>query len=188
MANTIGYARVSTEDQTLAMQRDALLGAGCARVFAETGSGKSLKNRDQLQAALTYLNASDTLAVWRLDRLGRSVRDLIDLVDGLQHRGIEFRSLTENIDTGTSGGRLVFHIFAALAQMERELISERTKAGLAAAARRGRKGGRPPVLTAEQIEGAIELRNTGSSISGIARTLGCSRDTIGRALAKKKVD
>jgi DNA invertase Pin-like site-specific DNA recombinase len=187
MPNTIGYARVSTEDQTLAMQQDALLGGGCVRVFAETGSGKSLKNRDQLQAALTYLNAADTLAVWRLDRLGRSVRDLIDLVDGLQHRGIEFRSLTENIDTGTSGGRLVFHSFAALAQMERELISERTKAGLAAAARRGRKGGRPPVLTAEQVEGAIELCNTGSSISAIARTLGCSRDTISRALAKNKV-
>jgi DNA invertase Pin-like site-specific DNA recombinase len=168
-------------------RKDALLGAGCVRVFAETGSGKSLKNRDQLQAALTYLNAADTLAVWRLDRLGRSVRDLIDLVDGLQQRGIEFRSLTENIDTGTSGGRLVFHIFAALAQMERELISERTKAGLAAAARRGRKGGRPAVLTAEQVEGAIELRNTGSSISAIARTLGCSRDTISRALAKNEV-
>ena len=122
MPNTIGYARVSTEDQTVALQEDALLGAGCARVFSETGSGKSIKNRDQLQAALGYLNPADTLAVWRLDRLGRSVRDLIDLVDGLQQRGIEFRSLTESIDTGTSGGRLIFHVFAALVMCSRRFV------------------------------------------------------------------
>jgi DNA invertase Pin-like site-specific DNA recombinase len=108
-------------------------------------------------------------------------------VNGLQDRDIEFRGLTENIDTGSSGGRLIFHIFAALAQMERELVSERTKAGLMAAARRGRKGGRPLVLTGEQVHGAIELRKGGSTISAIARTLACSRDTISRALARNQV-
>jgi DNA invertase Pin-like site-specific DNA recombinase len=184
MANTIGYARVSTEDQTLALQQDALQAAGCVRVFSETGSGKSTKNRDELHAALKYLNEGDTLAVWRLDRLGRNVVDLIELVTELQERGIEFRSLTESIDTSTSGGRLVFHIFAALAQMERELISERTKAGLTAARKQGRKGGRRPVLTEEQVAGAVDLRDAGASTASIARTLGCSRDTITRAMAQ----
>lgn len=123
------------------------------RIFSETGSGKSTKKRDEPHATLKYLNTGDTLMVWRLDRLGRNVVDLIELVGGLQECGIEFRSLTESVNTSTSGGRLVFHIFAALAQMERELISERTKAGLAAARKQGRTGGRPPVLTQEQIAG-----------------------------------
>jgi DNA invertase Pin-like site-specific DNA recombinase len=183
MANKIGYARVSTEDQSLDLQTDALEAAGCVRVFAETGSGKSTKRRDQLQSALDYLNAGDTLVVWRLDRLGRSVTDLIALVTGLQARGIQFHSVTEAIDTSTPGGKLVFHLFAALAQMEREIISERTKAGLAAAADRGRKGGRPPKLTGEQIQSAIDLRDNGASISLIARTLGVSRDTARKAVA-----
>ena len=182
MANSIGYARVSTPDQSMDLQTDALAVAGCARVFTEVGSGASTRGRGQLAAALEYLNPGDTLVVWRLDRLGRSVKDLVTMVEDLQARDIGFRSLTESIDTTSPSGRLVFHIFAALAQMERELISERTKAGLAAAAERGRKGGRPPALTAEQVQVAVELREGGTSIAAIARTLGVSRDTVKRAI------
>ena len=182
MANSIGYARVSTGDQSVDLQTDALSAAGCARVFTEVGSGASTRGRSQLAAALEYLNPGDTLVVWRLDRLGRSVKDLVTMVEDLQARGVGFRSLTESIDTTSPGGRLVFHIFAALAQMERELISERTKAGLAAAAERGRKGGRPPALTQEQVQVAVDLRERGTSIAAISRTLGVSRDTISRAI------
>ena len=182
MGNAIGYARVSTDDQSLSMQIEALEAAGCARVFSEVGSGKSRQGRTELAKALDYLNPGDTLAVWRLDRLGRNTVDLITMVNDLNAQDIEFRSLTEAIDTSTSGGRFILTIFSALATMEREIISERTKAGLASAAKQGRKGGRPPKLSSEQVQTVIDLRDGGTSISGIARSLGVSRDTIRKAI------
>ncbi|MEJ5914725.1 recombinase family protein [Pseudokineococcus sp. 1T1Z-3] len=144
--SVVGYARVSTIEQDPALQHDALTAAGAVRVFTDYASGATTA-RPQLTAALDYLRPGDVLAVWRIDRLGRSVTNLVALVEDLSDRGVQFRSLTEAIDTTTPGGELVFHIFTALAQMERRLISERTRAGLAAARARGRKGGRPTVMT-----------------------------------------
>src|SRR5213596_2012703 len=138
----IGYARVSTQDQTLALQQDALTKAGCERVFSDTASG-ALAERQGLEEALEFARPGDTLVVWRLDRLGRSLRHLIDVITRLQGRRVGFKSLTEAIDTTTSGGKLVFHVFAALAEFERDVIRERTQAGLAAARARGRRGGHP---------------------------------------------
>lgn len=140
-------------------------------------------DRPELRRCLDYLNAGDVLVVWRIDRLGRSLTDIVTLVADLADRGVQFRSLTESIDTTTPGGELVFHIFAALAQMERRLISERTKAGLAAAKARGRVGGRPTVMTPERIEAARRMKEDGTSTSAIARMLGVGRATIDRALA-----
>jgi DNA invertase Pin-like site-specific DNA recombinase len=138
----IGYARISTNDQTLNLQKDALSKAGCERIFTDTASGAKAERRG-LDQALAQLRAGDTLAVWRLDRLGRSLPHLIETITSLENQGIGFKSLTENIDTTTSGGKLIFHIFGALAEFERNLIRERTMAGLEAARARGRKGGRP---------------------------------------------
>src|SRR3990170_2840052 len=138
----IGYARVSTHEQTVALQRDALATAECARVFADTASGAKA-DRPWLEEALAFARAGDTLVVWKLDRLGRSLPHLLETVAGLQERGIGFKSLTEQIDTTTSGGKLIFHVFAALAEFERDVIRERTRAGLTAARARGRNGGRP---------------------------------------------
>jgi DNA invertase Pin-like site-specific DNA recombinase len=138
----IGYARVSTGEQTLALQLDALAQAGCGKVFTETASGATA-DRPALGQALAYLREGDTLVVWRLDRLGRSLPHLIETVAALRERGVGFRSLTEQVDTTTPGGKLVFHVFGALAEFERDLIRERTHAGLAAARARGRTGGRP---------------------------------------------
>jgi len=138
----VGYARVSTDDQTLDLQRDALEKAGCDRLFTDTASGAS-SERPGLTEALAYVRSGDTLAVWRLDRLGQSLKHLIDTVGKLQARGIRFQSLTEAIDTGSPGGKLIFHIFGALAEFERDLIRERTRAGLEAARARGRTGGHP---------------------------------------------
>ena len=138
----IGYARVSTRAQDLALQLDALERAGCERVYKDVGSG-TIRRRPQLDACLDYLRAGDTLVVWRLDRLGRSLRHLVELVGDLQEREIAFRSLTEAIDTNTPAGRLQLHLFAALAEFERELIRERATAGREAARARGRLGGRP---------------------------------------------
>ncbi len=140
----IGYARISTGDQTLDLQQDALTKAGCDRVFTDTASGAKA-DRPGLARALELLRPGDALVVWRLDRLGRSLQHLIQTLIELDGRGIGFKSLTESIDTTTPGGRLIFHIFGALAEFERELIRERTNAGLAAARARGRKGGRPRV-------------------------------------------
>ncbi len=137
----VGYARVSTQDQTLDLQRDALDKASCERVFTDTISGAKAK-RVGLEGALSFMRSGDTLVVWRLDHLGRSLQHLIETVGRLQERAIGFRSLTENIDTTSSGGKLVFHVFGALAEFERDLIRERTQASLQAARARGRKGGR----------------------------------------------
>ncbi len=138
----IGYARVSTEEQTLHLQLDALTAAGCDRLFTDTASGARTE-RLGLTEALDHLRAGDTLVVWRLDRLGRSLRHLIETVTALAERGVGFRSLTESIDTTSPGGKLIFHIFGALAEFERDLIRQRTRAGLTAARARGRTGGRP---------------------------------------------
>jgi DNA invertase Pin-like site-specific DNA recombinase len=175
----IGYARVSTQDQTLALQQNALNAAGCELTFTDTVSGTKAK-RPGLEETLTYLREGDTLVVWRLDRLGRSLRDLIDTVTELHERGIGFKSLTENIDTTTSGGKLVFHIFGALAEFEREIIKERTRAGLEAARARGRLGGRQYKLTEKQIEIVQQLYAAKTPMKEICQTLGISRATFYR--------
>src|SRR5436309_13080010 len=146
----IGYARVSTSDQNLDLQLDRLKEAGCRRVFEETASGAN-KVRPHLREALEFLRPGDTLAVWKLDRLARSVQHLIEIIEQLHKRGCGFRSLTEAIDTTTAGGRLIFHIFGALAEFERSIIRERTLAGLEAARAPGRKGGRPRLMTDESM-------------------------------------
>ena len=180
--NVIGYARVSTTEQNPALQHDALQAVGAVRIFTDYASGTSTA-RPQLQACLEYLQPGNVLAVWRIDRLGRSVPHLVDTVTALAERGVQFRSLTESIDTTTAGGELVFHIFAALAQMERRLLSERTHAGLDAARARGRVGGRPTVMTPERIETARKLREDDVPVTQIARTFGVGRATVTRALA-----
>lgn len=149
----IGYARVSTGEQDLSLQLDALNEAGCERVFQDHASGV-LADRPGLAQAVSYAREGDTVIVWKLDRLGRSMKHLLEIVGELQDRGVGFRSVTENIDTTTPGGRLVFHLFGALAQFERDLIKERTRAGLLAAAARGRRGGRQSVITPEKLEKA----------------------------------
>jgi DNA invertase Pin-like site-specific DNA recombinase len=179
----IGYARVSTHDQTLNLQQDALEKAGCTKIFTDTASGAKTE-RKGLEEALSYVRKGDTLVVWRLDRLGRSLPDLIATMTGLEERGIGFKSLTENIDTTTSGGKLIFHIFGALAEFERNLIKERTTAGLMAARARGRKGGRPKALTAKQIGIAQELYEKQHPIQEICQTLKVSRATLYRALKR----
>src|SRR5262245_41893119 len=153
----VGYARVSTDEQTLDLQKDALQKAGCERIFTDTASGAKT-DRPGLEEALRFVRAGDTLGVWRLDRLGRSLKHLIETIGARQDHGVGFRSITENIDTTTSGGKLIFHIFGALAEFERDIIRERTKAGLAAARARGRKGGQPRALAdAKQVAMAQAL-------------------------------
>lgn len=174
----IGYARVSTKGQKLDRQIAALEAAGCQRVFSDKKSGKNTE-REELWNALDYLREGDTLVVPSLDRLGRSIQDLISLVAGLRKRGIGFRSLHESLDTTTPGGRLVFHVFAALAEFIRELIVQGTHEGLAAARARGQRLGRPPAMTEEQIRHARSmLADPEASISSIAKLLGVSRTTI----------
>src|SRR5512147_1183903 len=163
----VGYARVSTSDQTLDLQKDALQKAGCERIFTDTASGAK-SERMGLDEALSYVRAGDTLVVWRLDRLGRSLTHLIETITALNNRKIGFKSITESIDTTTSGGKLVFHIFGALAEFERDIIKERTQAGLTAAKARGRKGGRPEALTPKKHRDEI------------CKTLNISRATLYR--------
>src|ERR687885_208537 len=173
----IGYARVSTDEQNLDSQIDALVKAGCERrhIFTDKVSGTK-DQRPGLENAFSHLRSGDTLVVWRLDRLGRSLRHLIDTVTNLQDKGIEFKSITESIDTTTSGGKLVFHIFGALAEFEREIIRERTRAGLSAARARGKEGGRPKVLTDKKVQILRDLAaNPSNSIADICKTLGISR-------------
>lgn len=174
----VGYARVSTQDQSPALQEDALRTAGCERVFVEKASGAQ-RDRPELKAALEYTRAGDTLVVWKLDRLARSMKQLIDTVEGLAEQGIGFRSLTETIDTTTAGGQLIFHVFAALSQFERSIIRERTSAGLQAARARGRTGGRPPALTQDDHAAALALlRDRDIPIKEVARRLGISTATL----------
>ena len=178
----IGYARVSTHEQTLHLQQDALKKAECSKIFTDTASGAKTE-RKGLEGALSYVRKGDTLVVWRLDRLGRSLPHLITTITDLEDRGIGFKSLTENIDTTTSGGKLIFHIFGALAEFERNLIRERTTAGLTAARARGRTGGRPKTLTERQRSIAQALYNDKQhSIVEICQTLKVSRATLYRAL------
>ena len=176
----IGYARVSTIDQNLALQRDALAEAGCAKIFTEQMSG-AVADRPALHDALEFARSGDTLIVWKLDRLARSMKQLIETIENLRVRGIGFRSLTEALDTTTAQGRLVFHMFGALAEFERSLIRERTQAGLAAARRAGRTGGRPPKLTDDDIEAAKALlANPDIGVTQIAHRLGVSPATLYR--------
>ena len=178
----VGYSRVSTEDQKLDLQVDALKSAVCEKFFSDQVSGAS-KLRPGLEEALAYLKPGDTLVVWKLDRLGRTVKGLVDLVQTLQDKGIQFRSLTDGIDTSTTAGRFFFHVMAALAQMERELVHERTKAGLSAARARGRKGGRKPKMDISKITSAKTLLDSGMTGQEVANNLGVSRATLYRAIA-----
>jgi len=184
MSDLIGYARVSTEEQTLDLQIDALTEAGCSKIYTDKISG-SRSDRPELGKALDYVRKGDTFVVWRLDRLGRSVRHLIEVVNDFEERGIGFKSLQETIDTTTSTGKLTFHVFAALAQFERDLIAERTKAGLEAARRRGRVGGRRTVMSSDKLKVARDLYEDPESkltVQQIADTVGVSRATIYRHL------
>ena len=184
----IGYARVSTPEQSLDLQRDALTRAGCERVFEEVASGAQAERRG-LTAALAFVRPGDTLAVWKLDRLGRSLPHLIEAVTALRERGIGFRSLQESLDTTTSGGKLVFHVFAALAEFERDLIRERTRAGLLAARARGRKGGRPRVMDARKVAMAVALsRDPAHTPAAICAALRISKTTLYRYLAAARAE
>jgi DNA invertase Pin-like site-specific DNA recombinase len=171
----IGYARVSTCDQNLDLQKDALSRAGCEKFFSDTASGTS-PERLGLAQAIEFLREGDSLVVWRLDRLGRSLRELLGVVHDLEKRGVAFKSLTESIDTTTSGGKLFFHIFGALAEFERNLIQERTHAGLKAARSRGRLGGRPKRLDSQKAALAQKLYEAREhTVSDIARLVGISK-------------
>ena len=175
----IGYARVSTQDQNLELQLEALRAAGCERVFQDKVSGSRTK-RPGLDKAIELLRDGDTLVVWKLDRLGRSVKHLIGLVGELKQEGVNFKSLTDSIDTGTPSGRFFFHVMASLAEMERELTMERTKAGLEAARKLGRKGGRKRKMTSSKIESAKKLLLNGVPPKEVAKNLGVSVPTLYR--------
>lgn len=178
----IGYARVSTRDQNVAAQREALLAAGCDTIFDDTISG-STQSRSGLDKALAVLVPGDVLVVWKLDRLGRSMQHVVNTVLDLDRRGIGFRSLTEAIDLTSSTGKLLLSVFGWLAEVERDLTTERTKAGLAAAKRRGVKLGRKPKLTAADVDHARRMIESGAeSVAGMARILKVGRNTLGRAL------
>ena len=178
----IGYARVSTQDQNPELQLDALQQAGCEKIFTEKASGAQ-RERAELKAALEYVRSGDTLVVWKLDRLARSLKQLIETVELLEEHNIGFRSLTEAIDTTTSGGRLVFHIFGALAEFERSIIRERTKAGLVAARARGKVGGRPSAISQEDLVVAKALlRDESLTFETVATRLGVSPSTLYRYL------
>ena len=179
----IGYARVSTVDQNLDLQTDALTAAGCERIFCDRLSG-TLKDRPELARALDMARSGDKLVVWRLDRLGRSLRNLVEEVGKLHDRNIEFLSLKESIDTSTPTGRLTFHLFAALAEFERDVIRERSAAGMAAARARGKISGRPWKRNAHNTMAARELHKAGMRIPDIGKQLGVSRTTAYRMLSE----
>lgn len=176
----VGYARVSTQEQDAELQRVALREGGCERIFEETASGAQ-RDRPQLAAALEYMRKGDTLVVWKLDRLARSLKQLIETVERLDEAGVGFKSITESIDTTTPGGRLIFHIFGALAEFERSMIRERTMAGLVAARARDRIGGRPRALSEDNLSIATTLLANGSiTVSQVAARLGVSPATLYR--------
>ena len=178
----VGYSRVSTQDQRPELQLDALKAAGCERVYTEKASGAQ-RERPELRAALDFMREGDTLVVWKLDRLARSIKQLIETIEGLAARKVGFRSLTEAIDTTTSGGRLIFHIFAALAEFERSVIRERTRAGLEAARARGRKGGRPRSLDEADLAAArAMLRDPNITVEEVAKRLNVGPATLYRHL------
>ena len=180
----IGYCRISTPEQDLSLQVDALNAAGCKRIFQDVASGAK-DDRPELNRLFDILRAGDELVVWRLDRLGRSLRHLINIVESLREQNVGFLSLTENFDTSTNGGRLIFNIFASLADFERELIRERTKAGLESARARGRKGGRPRKLNSNQVRTLKAMYDSRDhSLSEIARTFNISRPTVYKYLEK----
>jgi DNA invertase Pin-like site-specific DNA recombinase len=178
----IGYARVSTEDQNLDLQNDALKQAGCDKIIEEKASDAKT-DRAGLDEALSFLRKGDTLVVWKLDRLGRSLQHLIQVVNQLREKGIYFRSIQESLDTSSSGGKLIFHIFGALAEFERDVIRDRTMAGLAAARARGRVGGRPKIMTDKKVHLAKTLlADHANTIDDVCETLGVSRATLYRYL------
>jgi DNA invertase Pin-like site-specific DNA recombinase len=182
----IGYARVSTQDQNLELQREALRNANCAQFFEDTISGSRMV-RPGLNQALERLREGDTLVVWKLDRLGRSVKQLVDLVTQLSSQGVHFKSLTDAIDTSTPSGRFFFHVMASLAQMERELNIERTRAGLAVARQLGRTGGRTRKMTESKIASAKKLLTDGVPPRDVAKNLGVSIPTLYRWLPASKM-
>lgn len=175
----IGYARVSTQDQNPALQVEALEAGGCTRIFQDQMSGARV-DRPGLIEAMSHLREGDTFVVWKLDRLGRGVKGLVDLVAELEKRGVHFQSLTDQIDTSTPAGRFFFHVMASLAQMERELLIERTRAGLEAARRQGKVGGRKRLMTDSKIASARKLMQSGIAPSEVARNLGVSIPTLYR--------
>ncbi len=182
----IGYARVSTLEQTLDLQKDALTKAGASQIFTDTISGAKTE-RKGLDQALSFLREGDTLVVWKLDRLGRSLNHLIEIITALESKKIGFKSLTESIDTTTPGGKLIFHIFGALAQFERDLIRERTNAGLAAARARGKKGGRPKSMDQKKAELAQKLYNDDTNtIDDILKILNIGKTTFYRYVRPKE--
>jgi DNA invertase Pin-like site-specific DNA recombinase len=181
----IGYARVSTHDQHPGLQLDALTQAGCEQIFQEKMTG-TLRERPELSLCLRILRKGDTLVVWRMDRLARSLRDLVEIIEGLHQREIGFRSLTESIDTTSASGKLVFHIFGALAEFEHSLILERTKAGLAAARARGRKGGRKPSMLASDVKkAAAMLSDPMMTKAEVAQHFQVSRTTLNASLKRE---
>ena len=178
----VGYARVSTQDQDANLQVDALVAAGCEKIFTEKASGAK-RDRPELAATLTYARQGDTIVVWKLDRLARSLKQLIETVEALEERGVGFRSLTETIDTTSAGGRLVFTIFAGLAEFERSIIKERTRAGLDAARARGRVGGRPRSISDEDVAAAKALlKDPEITVKKVVERIGCSEATLYRYL------
>ncbi len=183
MSALLGYARVSTAEQTAALQEDDLRAAGCFRVWTDIASGASA-DRPKLTELFDQLRAGDTLVVWRLDRLGRSLPHLIETIRDLEARGVGFKSVQENIDTTTPGGRLVFHVFGALASFELELVRERTMAGLVAARARGRLGGRPSVMSAAKLKQARRMIADKTPITEVSQVLGVSRSTLYRHMVQ----
>nr|WP_281721214.1 recombinase family protein [Nitrosomonas nitrosa] len=181
----LGYARVSTDEQNLDLQLDALSDAGCDQIFQDSGISGAARQRPGLDAAMSALKKGDTLVIWRFDRLGRSLAHLVEIMSDLESRGCAFKSLSDAIDTTTPGGRLHFHMAGAFAQFERDLISERTKAGLKAAKKRGQHVGRPKKLNRQQIAHARRLVEDGdTSIGEAARLFGVDKSTLWRALQK----
>ncbi len=182
----VGYARVSTVDQNLDMQMDALKKENCREIFQDHASGIK-SDRDGLVRALEFMREGDTLVVWKLDRLGRSLKHLIDIINLLNEKGMYFKSLQESIDTGSSGGKLIFHVFGALAEFERDMIRERTLAGIEAAKQRGRTGGRPRKLDEKMVEFARSmLDDKSNTVTDVCKALGITKSTLYRYLKKSK--